>query len=70
MNWNNLKSNKCPKCDSDLSDKFVETRHKSDCYFKCICGFTISSRKFKELISRTYKPKFEQPYRPEDENPE
>lgn len=62
MNWSNLKQNRCPKCNADLADKLEGTM------FKCSCGFMISSRRFKEIISRSFK--YEKPYRPEDENPE
>ncbi len=45
MNWSNLKKNKCPKCEVDLSDKFDGK------FFHCTCGFMISNRRFREIVS-------------------
>jgi hypothetical protein len=64
MKWNNLRLNKCPKCSKDLSDKLVGN------FFHCPCGFMISVRRFKEIVSNKTGGKIEEHYRPPDENPE
>jgi len=55
MKWNNLKSNKCPKCGKNLMDDF-ETRDVMIPMtrdplrgFYCDCGFSISVKRFKEI---------------------
>jgi len=45
MKWNNLKENKCPQCNKDLSDKF------DGVFFNCSCGFKISASKYKQIIT-------------------
>lgn len=44
MKWCNLKQNKCPKCNKTFNN-FSET------FIKCPCGFTISLKKFNEIVS-------------------
>lgn len=47
MNWQNLRKNKCPKCNKDFA-KSLETY--GGVYFHG-CGFKISEEKFKEIVS-------------------
>lgn len=44
MKWYNLKQNKCPQCNKDFFD-FKPT------FIKCPCGFTISLKRFNEIVS-------------------
>ncbi len=50
MNWNNLKSYKCPKDGEVLKD----IGHYHACT-KCI--FSINKPKFEEIVNSKYKPK-------------
>ncbi len=50
MNWNNLKNNRCPKCNSYLGNSVFEICCNS-CDFKC------SITKFDEIVDSLYKPK-------------
>ncbi len=51
MMWQNLKRNKCPKCGKNLQ---WEPEHPQDVngkpFFWCDCGFSISEKKFKEIV--------------------
>ena len=64
MNWNNLKLNKCPKCNQDLSNKLEGNM------FYCNCGFVISVKRFKEIINNKVLRQIEKHYRPNDEVPD
>jgi len=44
MKWCNLKQNKCPQCSKDFFD-FQPT------FIKCPCGFSISLKRFNEIVS-------------------
>ena len=64
MNWNNLKSAKCPQCGFNL------THSTFDMVYKCMndaCkpDFKISNEKFESIVNSLYKP---QKRRTEDEN--
>lgn len=50
MNWNNLKSMKCPNCAKALKG-FIDIK----CQDQKKCKFTISSKKFDELVTKMYK---------------
>ena len=45
MKWQNLKANKCPKCNKDLASRFSITTRM----FECPCGFKITAEKFTRL---------------------
>lgn len=47
MKWQNLKSNKCPQCNKDLS---LGEHYNNMTY--CKCGFRISDTKFNEITSK------------------
>ena len=77
MKWNNLKLNKCPKCGKDLQwaptsrdglTPAKEMHKKSFSY--CSCGFTISDKRMKEIITSQVDRTIESHYRPDDEVPE
>jgi len=65
MKWNNLKLNKCPKCGRNLR---FQVGMPNYCF--CICGFKISSKRFKEIVSNKVSQSIENHYRPDDEVPE
>jgi DNA-directed RNA polymerase subunit RPC12/RpoP len=68
MNWHNLRENRCPKCSKDL---IVDAdNNTNDDYFYCECGFRISAKKFKSLVTKTIEFDNASHYRPEDEVPE
>lgn len=46
MKWWKLKENKCPKCGREL-----EAVNDAS-FFLCDCGFRISDRKFRSIISK------------------
>lgn len=49
MNWKNLKSNKCPKCELPLKDIGE--------YMACSkCIFSINKEKFEKIVNDLYKP--------------
>lgn len=56
MKWNNLKNNKCPKCNSVLT-----TSQLLDKQFYCSaspsCNFRISNEKFEKIVNDLYKKK-------------
>ena len=72
MKWNNLKSNRCPKCGKDLGKMFYDGRFRGS-LIMCECGFSISEKRCKEIItdmvSRGIRQE-EKHYRPEDEVPD
>lgn len=47
MKWQNLKENKCPKCDKDLAEAFNPVTKM----FECSCGFKIREAKFNQIVS-------------------
>ena len=66
LDWENLRRNKCPKCSKDLAKSInIKTM-----IFECPCGFKISQKRYKEIVTNTFKPRFEKHYRPDDEVPE
>ena len=50
MKWLNLKKNKCPKCDKDLGKMFYDGRERGS-LIMCACGFSISEKKFKKIVT-------------------
>jgi len=46
MKWWKLKENKCPKCGRGLEYE------ESAAYLFCDCGFRISEKKFRSIISK------------------
>jgi hypothetical protein len=55
MNWSNLKENKCPKCGKDISGAFDRENFK----FNCTCGFVITAKRFKEIVSNVVQKEYE-----------
>jgi hypothetical protein len=49
MNWNNLKNNKCPKCNSEMYHR----NHAHVCVSDD-CDFTCSTEKFEEIVDSLY----------------
>lgn len=52
MDWNNLKSNKCPECESSLESSIR--------FHKCTnpeCDFRCSTQKFAQIVNTLYQPK-------------
>lgn len=46
MKWSNLKINKCPQCNKDISNGLnFNTR-----MMECPCGFKISLTRFQEIV--------------------
>lgn len=54
MKWENLKSNKCPKCSSLLTDAKIDKRYSCPSFD---CNFTIAKEKFDKIVNDLYKPK-------------
>lgn len=76
MNWENLKNNKCPKCDCKLHCRIqgnefrIKSRHKistnkkESWYFCSKCeGFQISEKKLSKLILKQSVKKVDIPKR-------
>lgn len=63
MKWSNLKANKCPKCNKDLLFGIGDI-------LKCSCGFSIGSKRMKEIVSSKVHREIESHYRPDDEVPD
>lgn len=51
MNWNNLKSNKCPQCDTYLTKAPYILNAASFCGN---CSFKISGEKFNSIVTKMY----------------
>lgn len=55
MNWQNLKSNKCPKCGEPLvHNTYIPS---FNCKNVISCKFTIGENKFVQIVNDLYKPK-------------
>jgi hypothetical protein len=52
MNWKNLKSNKCPKCNGYLIE-----RHQIHSCTVQTCDFSIHHDKFDKIVSDLYRSK-------------
>lgn len=52
MNWSKLKNNACPKCEKAFKDVAFSRRLG---YIVCDCGFTISNRRFSEIVNSQVK---------------
>lgn len=63
FNWENLKSMQCPKCGKALKG-FIDIK----CQDQNVCKFTISPKRFDELLSDMYKPKKKDTYDSEERN--
>ena len=50
MNWQNLKQNKCPKCDGDFGFQAYSEPNFINCPKKG-CSFKISHKRFSEIVS-------------------
>lgn len=50
MDWQRLKNNKCPKCNSDLLEDKMHTCSNIK------CDFMIGDVKFKTIVNSLYKP--------------
>lgn len=72
MKWNNLKSNKCPKCGKDWMGSFGQNLSLNGTMMTHICGFTISEKRYGEVVRNLVSKEIdeERHYRPDDENPE
>jgi len=51
MNWSNLKQMKCPKCGKALKG-FIDIK----CQDQMKCKFTITSKRFDEVVASLYAP--------------
>ena len=74
MKWNNLKINKCPKCNKDWSLTLKEEKTGAFGLKMLIhdCGFKIYERRYREILQSTISKNIdsERHYRPDDENPD
>lgn len=61
MNWNRLMENRCPTCGHNLLYDPAD-------YFRCSCGFKVSSRRFKQIVANQIDRSVANHYRPPDEN--
>lgn len=52
MKWNNLKVNKCPKCNKDMSRAKFDKELKT---IICGCGFKIKEKRMAEIVSDKVK---------------
>jgi len=57
MIWSRLKDNCCPKCRSFLQYKALDSAHVCT---KATCDFSISEKRFNEIIEDMYRPKKQQ----------
>lgn len=53
MDWSNLTINKCPKCSKDLAEAKFPDAHLNT--FECSCGFRISEKRYKEIVTSMEK---------------
>lgn len=60
MNWKNLKKNKCPQCNQDM---FSGSRYANGKIYHP-CGFTISERRYAEIVSNQIKVRIERENNP------
>lgn len=51
MNWSNLREHNCPKCGTPLTSGLL------DLYIYCECGFTISHKRYEEIMVDMTRPK-------------
>lgn len=49
LNWNNLRSNTCPKCGEVLKER---NQFYLECSNKESCDFSISQEKFKKITEK------------------
>lgn len=54
MNWSNLREHKCPKCGVPLASGLL------DLYIYCVCGFTISHKRYEEIMVDMTRPKIKE----------
>lgn len=64
LKWFNLKKNKCPKCGKDLASVFYDGGERGQ-LIMCTCGFSISPRRMKEIITSQVEADIDESY--EDE---
>jgi hypothetical protein len=55
MNWNNLKSYKCPKCGGNLCEKNWSLR--GSLHVCTTCDFEIRKEKFNTIVNDKYQPR-------------
>ena len=55
MKWFNLKKNKCPKCGKDLMFGLGVPKGM----LMCNCGFKISEKRCKEIVTKTVESDLE-----------
>ena len=67
MKWNNLKNNKCPKCNKNIEPTHLNVETHSMIH---PCGFKISTKRWNEIVHDKVNREIENHYRPEDENPD
>ena len=48
MQWDRLKKNLCPQCGRSLIDQYDPSIQM----FKCICGFMIGAKRFKDIVNK------------------
>lgn len=51
MKWENLRKNKCPKCNKDLLTGLTIKPLSKNPIWSHVCGFKISEEKFKLIVS-------------------
>jgi hypothetical protein len=61
MNWKNLKLNKCPKCEKSISGYHFFPGN----IVKHPCGFTISVRRFSEIVNSMVTQELEEKWNKE-----
>lgn len=66
LNWNNLKRNRCPKCGKELAWHMgVEPINTT---YECLCGFRISERKYRKIVSGIVESEIEKEVEEDVEN--
>lgn len=72
MKWENLRKNKCPKCNKDFANANRTQNSQGTVFFTHLCGFIIRESRMKEIIHEQVAQdidKNHKPWRPEDEQP-
>lgn len=64
MNWLNLKQNKCPKCFKEISGYHFFPGN----IMKHPCGFTISVKRFSEIVNNQVTAGLNEKYEEEEDS--
>lgn len=54
MNWPNLKTADCPKCNAKLSHGLLDDRYEGR---NSLCDFSIADKRFEEILKDMMRPR-------------